>query len=455
MPGNLTLKELEKAVAAGEIDTVVMAQIDMFGRLMGKRFHARHFLDAGVNETHSCNYIFAVDVQMEPVPGYASASWEKGYGDYTMKPDLATLRRVPWLPGTAMVLCDTLDHHGRAPVSIAPRSVLKRQLDRLDAMGLKAMMATELEFYLFRESFGEAYAKGYRGLRPNAELNEDYNLFQTVKNEEVMRAVRNDLFGAGVPIENSKGEAWPGQEEINYRYGAALDTADDHSVVKQGVKEIALGKGHAATFLAKYDTRAAGSSCHIHQSLWTTKGTPLFLDKDAPYGMSATMQHYLAGLLKYASDFTLFLAPNINSYKRFVAGTFAPTKAIWSADNRTAGYRICGEGTKAIRIECRVGGSDLNPYLAFAALLAAGIRGMEEKLELEAEFRGDAYTARRVREIPKTLREAIRAFDRSKMLREALGDDVVDHYVHAAEWEQSEYDRVVTDWEIGRGFEHF
>lgn len=455
MPGNLTLEELAKAVDTGEIDTVLMAQIDMQGRLMGKRFHARHFLDSAVNETHSCNYLLTVDIEMEPVPGYKSASWEKGYGDYTMKPDLRTLRRIPWLEGTALVLCDTLDHHGHDPIPLAPRSILKRQLERLDAMGLKAMTATELEFFMFRESFEDAHAKGYRDLNLISPYNEDYHIFQTTKEEEVMRAVRNGLYGAGVPVENSKGEAWAGQEEINYRYGEALDTADDHSIVKHGVKEIAWSKGRAVTFMAKWDYTAAGSSCHIHQSLWTKDGNALFADGDGPYGMSETMRHYLAGLLTHASEFTYFLAPNINSYKRFQAGTFAPTKAIWSADNRTAGYRICGEGTKAVRVECRVGGADLNPYLAFAALLAAGIRGIEEKLELEPEYRGDAYAAKRAREIPRTLRDAATALNKSKMLREALGEDVVDHYVHAAEWEQFEYDRRVTDWELYRGFERF
>ena len=451
MPGNLTLDDLTALVDAGEIDTVIMAQIDMQGRLMGKRFHARHFLDSGVNETHSCNYLLTVDMEMEPVPGFKSASWEKGYGDYTMKPDLSTLRRIPWLEGTALVLCDLLDHHSHAEVPVSPRAILKRQIARLDAMGFEAVMASELEFYLFRESFEEATAKGWRGLTPISAYNEDYHVFQTTKEEDVMRALRNGLYGAGVPVENSKGEAWAGQEEINVRYAPALTAADDHTITKNAAKEIAWKAGRSVTFMAKYDYAAAGSSCHVHQSLWRKDGTPAFPgDED---GMSPLMRSYLAGLLAHASEFTLLLCPNINSYKRFQAGTFAPTKAIWSRDNRTAGYRIVGEGTKASRIECRVGGADLNPYLAFAGLIAAGIAGIEGGYALEPEFRGDAYAAKRVREIPGTLRDAAKAFRKSAMLKEAFGEAVVEHYAHAADWEQVEYDRRVTDWEIARGFE--
>ncbi|MDJ0629956.1 MAG: glutamine synthetase family protein [Rhodobacter sp.] len=453
MTAPMTLEELTAAVDTDEIDTVIMAQIDMQGRLMGKRFHARHFLESGVHETHSCNYLLTVDMEMEPVPGYKSASWSQGYGDYMMKPDLSTLRRVPWQEGCALVLCDIRDHHGHADIAVSPRAILKRQIDRLAEHGMTAMMASELEFYLFRESYDEAHAGGYRTLTPVSPYNEDYHLFQTTKEEAVMRAVRNGLYGAGIPVENSKGEAWAGQEEINVRYADALTAADNHVITKNAVKEIAWANGQSVTFMAKYNDAPAGSSCHIHQSLWSTDGTPLFLDDGAEHGMSGAMRHYLAGLLAHANDVTAFLAPNINSYKRFVAGTFAPTKAIWSRDNRTAGYRMVGEGTRAIRIENRVGGADLNPYLAFAAQIAAGLAGIEAKLELEDEFTGDAYAAQRVREIPGTLRDAARELKRSKMLREAMGDDVVDHYVHAAEWEVAEHDRRVTDWEIFRGFE--
>ena len=449
----LSLDELKAAAASGEIDTVIMAQIDMQGRLMGKRFHVSNFLEAGVHETHSCNYLLTVDMDMEPVPGFKSASWAQGYGDYMMKPDLSTLRRLPWQDGCALVLCDTLDHLGEGPIEVSPRAILKAQLARLESMGLTAMMASELEFYMFRQSFEEAHATGYRQLDPVSPYNEDYHIFTTQRDEVVMRALRNGLYGAGIPVENSKGEAWAGQEEINVKYAHALTAADNHVLTKEATKEIALQAGHAVTFMAKYADAPAGSSCHVHQSLWTLDGKPAFLDPDGTYGMSKLMEQYVAGLLTYAPDMTVFLAPNINSYKRYVAGTFAPTKTIWSRDNRTAGFRLVGEGGKGIRIENRVGGADLNPYLAFAAMLAAGIAGIEEGLELEPEFTGDAYGAKKAREIPGTLRDAAKLLKRSKMLRAAMGDAVIDHYVHAAEWEVAEYDRRVTDWEVARGFE--
>jgi glutamine synthetase len=451
--GKLSLDELKAAVAAGEIDTVLVAHVDMQGRLMGKRFQAEFFLESGFDETHCCNYLLATDMEMNTVDGYKATSWEAGYGDYTMKPDLSTLRRIPWLEGTALVLCDVLDHHTHAEVPHSPRAVLKRQIARLETMGMKAFMASELEFFLFRDSYEEAQAKGYRDLMPISAYNEDYHIFQTTKEEDVMRAIRNGLSGADIPVENSKGEASAGQEEVNIRYSDALTMADRHSIMKNGIKEIAWSKGRAVSFMAKWHYEAAGSSCHIHQSLWSLGGEPLFYDPKAEHGMSELMRHYLAGQLHHSSEITYFLAPYINSYKRFMAGTFAPTKAVWSMDNRTAGYRICGAETKAVRVECRVGGADLNPYLAMAALIAAGIAGIENKLELEPEFVGDAYGGKGVREIPKTLRDAAAALDGSEMLREAFGSDVVDHYLHAARWEQLEYDRRVTDWEVMRGFE--
>ncbi|MEW9614752.1 glutamine synthetase family protein [Shinella sp. S4-D37] len=446
--------DLKKDVAEGRIDTVLACLADMQGRLMGKRFHAQYFIDGAYEETHSCNYLLATDMEMETVPGYKSTSWAAGYGDYTMKPDLATLRKLPWLEGTALVLCDVLDHHTHAEVPHSPRAVLKKQVKRLEALGLKPFMASELEFYLFDQTFDDARESGYRDLRTASGYNEDYHIFQTTKEEDVMRALRNGLQGAGIPVENSKGEASPGQEEINVRYAEALTMADRHSIIKNATKEIAWQRGKAVTFLAKWNYTLAGSSSHIHQSLWSLDGKEAkFFDRDSKYGMSEMMRMYVAGLLAHAGEITYFLAPYINSYKRFVAGTFAPTKAVWSKDNRTAGYRLCGEGTKGIRIECRVGGSDLNPYLAMAALLAAGIAGIEQKLELEAPFEGDAYGGRDIREIPKTLRGATAALKESDMLREAFGDDVVEHYVRAAEWEQEEYDRRITDWEVARGFE--
>ena len=452
MPGNLTLDDLRGLVDRGEIDTVVVAGIDMQGRLMGKRFHAAFFVNGGWKETHCCDYLLTVDMEMTPVPGFASASWDKGYGDYVLKPDMATLRRVPWLPGTALVLGDYQDHHTHADVAIAPRSILKRQVARARAMGFEPMMATELEFYLFAESYDALRDGGVERTTPISGYNEDYHIFQTTKEEEVMRAIRNGLFGANIPVENSKGEADAGQEEINYRYSDALDTADNHVLVKTAVKEIAHQKGRSVTFMAKYDHRKAGSSSHIHQSLWAGDRAA-FHDPGAEHGMSDLMRHYLAGQLAHAQAITAFLAPNVNSYKRFCVGMFAPTKAVWSADNRTAGFRVCGVGTRAVRVECRIPGADVNPYLACAALLAAGLDGIERKLELEPEAKGDMYSARDVREIPKTLREAVVALRGSDMLKAAMGAGVVEHYAHAAEWEIAEMDRVVTDFERARLFE--
>ncbi len=450
MAGKLEFEDLKQAVSAGEIDTVLAVQTDMQGRLMGKRFQAEFFVESAFEETHSCNYLLATDQEMETVEGYKSTSWEAGYGDFTMKPDLGTLRRIPWLEKTALVLCDVLDHHTHADVPHGPRAVLKRQIARLEAMGLKPMMASELEFYLFRNSY-EEIADGARAI-PISAYNEDYHIFQTSKEEDVMQAIRTGLNSADVPVENSKGEADAGQEEINVRYADALTMADRHAIIKNGVKEIAWGKGRAVSFMAKWSYDHAGSSSHVHQSLVGLDGTPAFQDKDDAHGMSQMMRHYLAGLLTHASEITYFLAPYINSYKRFMAGTFAPTKAVWSMDNRTAGYRVVGAGTAAVRVECRVGGADLNPYLAMAALLAAGMAGIEQKLELEPEFTGDAYGGEG-REIPSTLRDAAALLDGSSMLRAAMGDDVIDHYVHAARWEQFEADRRVTDWDLRRGFE--
>lgn len=446
--GKLDMKALSDAAAAGEIDTVVVAEVDMQGRLMGKRMHVRHFLDSGHAETHSCNYLLAADMEMEPVPGFRSASWATGFGDYVMRPDLATLRRTPWMEGTALVLADILEHDGETPVAVSPRAVLARQVEMLAAMGFQANLASELEFFLFEQSYEAAAADGYRGLKPISPYNEDYHIFQTAKEEDVMRAIRNGLYGAGVPVESTKGEASAGQAELNIRYDDPMRAADNHVIAKAGAKKIAWSKGRALTFLAKWDDQAAGSSCHIHQSLRSADGAPA-----EPYGMSDTMRRYLAGLLRHATEITYFLAPNINSYKRFQAQTFAPTNAVWSADNRTAGYRICGSKSSSIRVECRVGGADLNPYLAFAAQLAAGMAGIEGGYALEDEYVGDAYAPGAGRAIPGTLREATAALDASDMLRAALGDDVVDHYVHAAKWEQAEYERHVTDWEITRGFE--
>jgi len=450
------MKDLQDAVGAGEIDTVIVCFPDMQGRLIGKRFQAEYFLDGAHEETHGCDYLLANDIDMEPVPGYAAANWEKGYGDFVMKPDLATLRRIPWLPATALVLCDVVDHHHHDPIPHSPRGMLRNQVARLAAMGMSAYLASELEFYLFDETYESVEAKGWRDLKTTGTYIQDYHVFQTTKEEEVMRAIRKGLQAAGIPVENSKGEWGPGQEEINVRYADALTMADWHVILKNACKEIALSFGKAITFMSKWRYDLAGSSSHIHASLWDAAGkTPLFLDPKGEHGMSLLMRHFVAGQLAYAREITWFLAPYINSYKRFQAGTFAPTKAIWSLDNRTAGFRLCGAESKAIRIECRMGGADLNPYLAFAALLAAGLAGVEQKLKLEGAYVGDAYQGKALREVPKTLREATALMDGSKMLRDAFGDNVIDHYVHTAKWEQFEYDRRITDWELKRGFERY
>jgi glutamine synthetase len=321
---------------------------------------------------------------------------------------------------------------------------------------MRPFFASELEFYLFDETYESALEKRYHGIKPAGHYIEDYHVLQTTKEEGVMRAIRKGLQGAGIPVENSKGEWGPGQEEINVRYADALEMADNHAILKNGIKEIAWAKGKAITFMSKWKFDLAGSSSHVHASLWDMAGKkPLFFDPKAEHGMSPLMRAFVAGQLKYARDITWFLAPYVNSYKRFQVGTFAPTKAVWSRDNRTAGFRLCGEGTKAIRIECRVGGADLNPYLAFAALIAAGLAGIEERLTLGPPHSGDAYHGAELPEVPKTLREAIDSLAGSKMLRAALGDAVVDHYVHTAKWEQFEYDRRITDWELMRGFERY
>lgn len=451
----LSFDELKADVAAGAIDTVIVCMTDMQGRLIGKRFQAEFFVDGAHQETHACDYLLANDIDMEPVPGYAAANWSRGYGDFVLKPDMGTLRRIPWLEGTALVLADVLDHHHH-DVPHSPRQILKKQIARLDAMGMTCFCASELEFYLFDESYESAAGKRFHGLKTAGAYIEDYNILQTTREEGVMRAIRKGMQGAGIPVENSKGEWGPGQEEINVRYADALTMADRHVILKNGAKEIASAQGKSITFMAKWRYDLAGSSSHVHMSLWDKAGkTPLFFEPGAEYGMSPLMRSFLAGQIRHAREITWFLAPYVNSYKRFQAGTFAPTKTIWSRDNRTAGFRLCGEGSKAIRAECRIGGADLNPYLAFAALIAAGIAGVEEKLALPPPFSGDAYQVAKLPDVAKTLREATTALDKSKMLRAAFGEEVIDHYVHTARWEQLEYDRRITDWELMRGFERY
>jgi glutamine synthetase len=414
---------------------------------------AEYFVETAWEETHCCNYLVATDLDMNTVEGYASTSWAAGYGDYVMRPDMTTLRLLPWLEGTAMVMCDLLDHHSHSPIPHSPRAILKHQIERLEKMGFRSAVATELEFFVFHETYDELRKNDYRTMTTISPYNEDYHIFQTTKEEGLMRQIRNGLQGAGIKVENTKGEADAGQAEINVQYSDALQMADNHCLVKNAVKEIAFLNNKSVTFLGKWSHNAAGSSSHIHQSLVSLKGETVFQDKKAKYGMSATMKHYLAGLLTYTDDNTCFLAPYVNSYKRFMAGTFAPTKSIWALDNRTAGFRIVGADTPNVRVECRIGGSDLNPYLAIAGQIAAGIAGIEQKLELEPEFTGDAYQSEQARNIPTNLVAATKALNSSSMLREAFGSEVIDHYVRAADWEQESFERIVTDYEVKRGFE--
>lgn len=447
------LSEITRRVDSGEFDTILVCLVDMQGRLMGKRFHARSFVKHAAHETHCCNYLLATDLEMATPDGYRSSSWEHGYGDYTLHPDLSTFRPLPWLPGTAMVLCDVLDHATQAAVAHAPRQILKRQVERLSTLGgYEAVMATELEFFLFEGTVDENRKRRFADITPVGGFSQDYHIFQTSKEEQVMRPLRNHLYAAGIEVECSKGEAEMGQEELNLRYGPALLCADQHTIAKHAAKEIAWQQGVSATFLPKWREDKVGSASHIHCSLFRD-GANLFHDPSRPLGKSALMDHFIAGLLRYAGDYTAFLAPYVNSYKRFRKGTFAPTKIAWSVDNRTAGFRLCGAESKAVRIECRIAGADVNPYLAQAAMLAAGIAGIAEELPLAPQSQGDLYERQDIAEIPRTLRAATETLRGSAMLRAAMGDDVVDHYTRAAEVEQEAFDMAVTDWEIARGFE--
>jgi glutamine synthetase len=435
----LTVDELRADVERGTVDTVVAAFTDMQGRLMGKRLHAEFFLDelgAG-HEIEGCNYLLALDMDMDPQPGYAMASWERGYGDFGLHPDLSTLRRVPWHEATVLVLCDV-------DVPVSPRQVLKSVLERASAMGFDAKVGSELEFFLFRESFEEARAKHYRDLTPSVPYILDYNILASGYDEPFLRRVRNEMQAAGMVVEGSKGEAWPGQHELNFKYADALKAADDHSIFKTGLKAIAHQHGMSVTFMAKPDHTWVGSSCHIHSSLW--RGSePAFA------GESDVFKHYLAGQIAYAGDLAVFVAPTINSYKRFAAGSWAPTTLAWGHDNRTCGFRIVGHGA-ALRTETRIPGADVNPYLAFAALIASGLHGIEQGLELGPAFEGNAYESDAER-FPHSLREAIARLEGSSAARTLLGDDVVDHYLNYARTEQRLYDEVVTCYERERLFE--
>ena len=449
--GNLTIDELEGRIDAGSIDTVIVAFTDMQGRLIGKRVSARLFREEVASHgAECCNYLLAVDVENNTVSGYAISSWERGYGDMVMQPDMTTLRLLPWLPGTALVLADLLWLDG-TPVPPSPRAILQRQIDRLAAMGLVPYVGTELEFIVFDDSYRDAWRRGYRDLTPASDYNIDYALMASTRMEPLLRDIRNGMDGAGMYCEGVKGECNLGQQEIAFRYDHALATCDNHSIYKNGAKEIADQHGKALTFMAKFNERE-GSSCHIHLSVRGTDGEPVMAG-DGAHGFSPLMEHWIAGQLAAMQELSLFFAPNINSYKRFVPGSFAPTAIAWGFDNRTCALRVVGRG-HGLRVENRVPGGDVNQYLATAAIIAAGIHGIENALSLDAAFEGNAYTADFPR-VPSTLRDAAALFADSAIARAAFGDDVVDHYRNMAAVEQASYDAAVTDWERIRGFERF
>ncbi|MET0853401.1 MAG: glutamine synthetase family protein [Microterricola sp.] len=450
--GNLSLEELTALVRVGEIDTVIVAFTDMQGRLVGKRVSARLFVeDAAEHGVECCNYLLAVDVEMNTVDGYAMSGWERGYGDMAMIPDFDTLRMVPWLPATAMVTADLqwLDH---SPVVASPRQILKAQLERLSERGLVPFVGTELEFIVFDDSYRQAWAKGYRELTPASDYNIDYALLASTRMEPLLRDIRNSMDAAGMYSEGVKGECNLGQQEIAFRYAHALATCDNHSIYKNGAKEIADAHGKSLTFMAKFNERE-GNSCHIHISLRGEDGSAVFADAEDEHGMSKMFRHFMAGQLAAMRELTLFFAPNINSYKRFVDGSFAPTAVAWGIDNRTCSLRVVGRG-HGMRVENRVPGGDVNQYLAVAALIAAGLHGIENELELEDVFVGNAYTGDAER-VPSSLREAAALFSESAIARAAFGDEVVEHYLNNAAVELSAYDAAVTDWERIRGFERF
>ncbi len=446
---HLTMDSLIAEIGTGAIDTVIVAFTDMQGRLQGKRLHGRYFVDHVVGHgTEGCNYLLAVDVDMNTVGGYAISSWERGYGDMEFVLDEDTVRRLTHLPATAMVQCDLVwpDH---SPVVQSPRTILRHQLDRLAERGWVALAGTELELIAFDTTYEQAHLDGYRGLTPVNQYNVDYSILGTSRVEPLLRAIRNHMYDAGLDVEGAKGECNFGQHEIGFLYAEALITADNHAVYKNAAKEIAAQQGKAVTFMAKYDQRE-GSSCHIHLSLRGDDGELVFWDGDTGE-RTALYDHFVAGVLATAADFTLLYAPNVNSYKRFADGSFAPTTIAWGLDNRTCAVRLVGSGAGA-RMENRLPGADVNPYLALAAMIAGGLHGIEQELPLEDELVGNAYTSDKDR-VPDTLAAAREVFAASAVAREALGDEVVDHYVNMADVELSAFRAAVTDWELRRGFE--
>jgi glutamine synthetase len=454
--GMLSLEALAEEVSQGRIDTIITALPDLFGRLIGKRINARFFLDEiALGGMHVCDYLLACDMEMDPTPGYQFTSWNTGYGDLHAVPDLRTLRRAAWVERAAIVLCDAVAEGG-GPVEVAPRSILQRQLARLAERGLHAKMGSELEFFLLADDYAAAHAKGYRNLAPSQRYVEDYHVLSGGFAEPVIGEIRSRVHASGIPVEFSKGEWGPGQHEINLRYAPALEMADRHVIYKLAAKEIAAAHGMSLTFMAKFDESMAGSSLHIHASLWDAKDRAAFAGDQplagAPVTCSETFRGFLGGLLTHARDLSVLLAPNPNSYKRYRPGTFAPTGVAWSYDNRTAGFRVVGRG-ETLRVECRIPGADANPYLAYAALLAAGLDGIESGLDPGPAFEGDLYAAEGLPQVPRSLPEAIVALERSSLARSALGEPVVAHLLHFARTEQSQVETRVSDVERARYFE--
>ncbi|WP_314506932.1 glutamine synthetase family protein [uncultured Microbacterium sp.] len=449
MPGNLSVSELHAAIAADEIDTVIVAFADAQGRLVGKRVSARLFQEEVLpHGAEACNYLLSVDVDMNTIDGYAMSSWEKGYGDMMLLSDPETLRRIPWMPGTALVMAD-LGWEDGDPVVQSPRAILKRQRERLAERDLVAYAGTELEFIVFDDTYRDAWAKGYRDLKPSTDYNVDYDLLASGRLEPLLRDIRRGMDGAGMYCEGVKGECNLGQQEIAFRYAEVLETADQHTLYKSGAKEIAEKHGKSLTFMAKFNERE-GNSCHIHLSVRGKDGTPVMAG-DEEHGFSPFMQHWIAGILATLREFTLLYAPTINSYKRYQMGTFAPTGVAWGLDNRTCALRVIGHG-QSLRPENRVPGGDVNPYLAISAIIAGGLYGVENELPMPDPLTGNAYSSE-VDHLPTTLRDAADLFENSVVARAAFGDDMVEHYLHQARIEVAAYDAAVTDWERIRGFE--
>ncbi|CAN5737582.1 glutamine synthetase family protein [soil metagenome] len=456
MAGNVDIETLERDIRDGDIDTVLCVFTDLQGRFMGKRVTGEYFLGdvLGHEGLHACLYLLTVDMEMEPMPGYEYANWETGYGDFRMVPDLSTLRVIPWLEKTALVICDVFDEHDDEPVEVSPRQLLKRQVERAKERGYSLKLGSEVEFYLFRDSFEEARAKGWRGARPHADYIQDYHILQTTKDEWIIRQIRNGMDAAAVPVEFSKGEFGRGQHEINLRYADPLEMADRHLIYKNGVREICALNGVAVTFMAKWSMAEAGSSCHIHSSLWDAGGErPLMWDESAPGHMSDVCRSFTGGLAATARELAWMFAPTVNYYKRYQAGSWAPTAIALGVDNRTCGFRLVGE-EKSFRVESRIPGSDANPYLAFAATIAGGLHGIDQGLDGPRIFEGNAYEAKDIERVPTSLHEAVAAMSEGKAAREAFGDFAFEHLLNTARQEQFVFDNnVVTDWELTRYFE--